>query len=164
MIKLIKGAIVLIVLLAVQFNAFAQDDEITDEDLTAYATLLLKVDSLKAAAKTQFSEMVKSDELMNGGKRYNELKKAIGDEAKLTEIGATEEEIQAYNDLIAFNTEASANIKATFSAEVKDGIGARKYNTIKKALKADADIKSKYDEIYASLKEATESVESEETN
>ncbi|MEL6562768.1 MAG: hypothetical protein AAFQ94_31655, partial [Bacteroidota bacterium] len=110
MIKLIKGTIVLIVLLAVQFNVIAQDDEITDEDLTAYATLLLKVDSLKAAAKSQFSEMVKSNELMNGGKRYNELKKAIGDEAKLAEIGATEEEIQAYNDLIAFNTEASANI------------------------------------------------------
>mgnify|MGYP001801484245 CR=1 FL=1 len=164
MIKLIKGTIVLIIILAVQFNVLAQDEEITDEDLTAYATLLLKVDSMKVAAKAKFSEMVKSNELMNGGKRYNELKKAIGDEEKLSEIKATEEEIQAYNDLVASNTEASANIKAAFGAEVKEGIGARKYNIIKKMLKSDAEAKTKYDEIFASLKEKQEENTEEDTN
>lgn len=153
----------LLVLLTVQFGAIAQEDEITEADLTAYATLLLKVDSLKDAAKNQFSEMVKSNELMDEGRRYNELKKAIGDEAKLAEIEATEEEIQAYNDLIAFNTAASENIKTIFNNEVKDGIGARKYNEIKKSLKSDAEMKSKYDEIFASLKESQETDE-EDTN
>lgn len=163
MIKLTKGTILLIILLTVQFNVIAQEDEITDEDLTAYATLLLKVDSMKDAAKNQFSEMVKANELMAGGKRYNELKSAIGDDEKLAEIKATEEEVQAYNELVAFNTNASANIKTVFGAEVKDGIGARKYNTIRKLLKSDADVKAKYDEIYVNLKGQQE-VETDEEN
>ena len=162
MIKLMKGTIALIIILAVQFNVVAQEDEITDEDLTSYATLLLKVDSMKAATKTKFSEMVKSHELMDGGKRYNEIKKAKGDEAKLAEINATGEEIAAYDELVAFNTDAAASIKAVFSAEVKDGIGAKKYNAIKRKLKADADVKAKYDEIFASLKEKQEGENIEE--
>ncbi len=119
---------------------------------------------MKADAKAKFSELVKANELMAGGKRYNELKKAKGDEEKLAEINATEEEIQAYNELVAFNTEASTNIKAVFGAEVKDGIGAKKYNAIKKALKADAEMKTKYDEIFAGLKEQMETEPTEETN
>jgi len=160
-----KRTIVLLLFVAVQFSAFAQDAEVSDEDLTAYATLLLKVDSMKLAAKAQFSEMVKNHELMDAGRRYNALKKAIGDEEKLAEIEATEEEIAAYNDLVAKNAEASASIKTVFSASVKEGIGAKMYNVIKKKLKADTDLKTKYDEIFASLKAQQEAeVTAEETN
>lgn len=162
--KLSKLTIVVLLLLFAQANVFAQDDEVTDEELTAYATLLLQIDSMKVAAKTQFSEMVKTHELMDGGRRYNALKKAIGDEAKLAEIEATEEEIAAYEGLVAKNGEASANIKTFLSTNVKEGIGAKKYNIIKKKLKADADLKTKYDEIVAALKEKMEGDAAEETN
>ncbi|MEL7145022.1 MAG: hypothetical protein AAFO69_01535 [Bacteroidota bacterium] len=162
--KLLKPTIVILLVLFAQTSVFAQDEEVTDEELTAYATLLLQIDSMKLAAKTQFSEMVKTHELMDGGRRYNALKKAIGDEAKLAEIEATEEEIAAYEELVAKNGEASANIKSFLSTNVKDGIGARKYNVIKKKLKADSDFKAKYEEIVASLKEKMEEATVEETN
>ena len=162
--KLTKPAIVVLIALFAHFAAFAQEEEVTDEELTAYATLLLQIDSMKVAAKTQFSEMVKTHELMDGGRRYNAIKKAKGDEAKLAEIEATEEEIAAYNDLVAKNGEVSANIKTFLSTTVKEGIGAKKYNVIKKKLKADADFKAKYDAVFAELKAKMEGETAEETN
>ncbi|MGB3465404.1 MAG: hypothetical protein WBA74_09040 [Cyclobacteriaceae bacterium] len=159
-----KTTILLILAITLQTTAFAQEEEITEEDIVAYASLMLKVDSMKTAAKEQFSEMVKNHELMAGGKRYNELKKAIGDEEKLAEINATEEEIAAYNELVAFNTQASVDIKTVFSSSVKEGLGARKYNAIKKKLKTDADFKTKYQEIYDNMAGEMEESTEEEAN
>ena len=164
MFKIAKNTILLLLMLAIQTTVFAQEEEeITEQDITAYAVLMIKVDSMKAAAKDQFSEMVKNHELMDGGRRYNELKKAIGDDAKLAEIKATEEEIAAYNELVAFNDNAAVEIRTVFSNSVKDGMGARMYNAIKKKLKADAKFKQNYKEVYANLAgEAGETEEEEE--
>lgn len=164
MIRKAKNAVLLVVLLALQTTVYAQDEEITTEDLTAYAELMLKVDSMKVSAKNEFSEMVKSHELMDGGRRYNELKKAMGDDEKLAEIEATEEEIAAYNELSEFNSKASTEIKAAFGSLVKDGMGARKYNAVKRKLKSDEATKAEYEALYESLSADTEEADDAETN
>ena len=162
--KLSKTTILILFVLFAQISVFAQDEDVTEEDLKDYATLMLQIDSMKTVAKDQFSDAVKSHELMDEGRRYIELKNAMGNEEKLAEIEATEEEIAAYNELLAQNDEAADNIRSFLSTEVKDGIGARKYNAVKKKLKEDADFKAKYKEITAMLKEKIEEDTVEETN
>lgn len=152
----------IIACLAVCPKTVAQDAEVTSEELTQYAQVTAKIDSLKADMKAKISEAVKSNELMDGGKMYNLLNKANGDEAQIAETGATEEQLAAYakiqEDIEAFK----ATFKEQYTAVVKDEIGAGTYNKVKKALKADAELKSQYKEILASLTPEAEETEGED--
>ncbi|MEP1780830.1 hypothetical protein [Reichenbachiella sp.] len=141
----------LIVCLAVCPKSVAQDAEITSDELTQYAQVTAKIDSLKADMKAKISEAVKSNELMEGGKLYNKLNKAKGDEAKLAEIGASEEQLAAYGQIQESITAFKKEFKEQYTAVVKDDIGAGVYNKVKKAIKADAAVKAQYDEIVASF-------------
>ncbi|WP_420581617.1 hypothetical protein [Reichenbachiella sp.] len=152
----------LVACLVVGPNTMAQDAEITSEELTQYAQVSAKIDSLKSGMKTKISEAVKSNELMDGGRLYNKLNKAKGDEAKIAEIGATEEQLAAYaqiqEDIKAFKAE----FKTQYTTVVKEEMGTGTFNKVKKALKADAAVKAQYDEIVASLTANVEEVEGEE--
>lgn len=164
-VKLKNGLLVfgmLVACLALCPNAIAQDAEITDELLTQYAQVTVKIDSLKSNMKSRISEAVKSNELMEGGKLYNKLNKAKGDEALLAEIGASEEQMAAYTEIQGNITTYKAEFKEQYTAVVKDLIGAGPYNKVKKALKADPALKGKYEDIVASLTPTEESAESEE--
>lgn len=152
----------LIACLVVCPKTMAQDTEVTNEELTQYAQVTAKIDSLKGDMKAKISEAVKSNELMEGGKLYNQLNKAKGDEAKLAEIGASEEQLAAYAQIQEDITAFKAEFKTQYTAVVKDEIGAGTYNKVKKALKADAAVKSQYDEIVASLTTESEETEGEE--
>lgn len=141
----------LVACLAICPKTVAQDAEITNEELTQYAKVSSKIDLLKTDMKAKISEAVKSNELMEGGKLYNKLNKAKGDEAKLAEIGASEEQMAAYAEIQESITAYKKEFKDQYTAVVKDEIGAGTFNKVKKALKADATVKAKYDEIVASL-------------
>lgn len=143
-------------------KTMAQDAGVTTEELTQYAMVSAKIDSLKAGMKSKISEAVKSNELMDGGKLYNKLNKAKGDEAKLAEIGATEEQLAAYATIQEDITAYKAEFKTQYTAVVKDEIGAGTFNKVKKALKADAAVKAQYDEIVASMSSETEEEAGEE--
>lgn len=152
----------LVVCLIVCPKTMAQDAEVTSEELTQYAQVSAKIDSLKAGMKAKISEAVKSNELMDGGKLYNKLNKAKGDETKLAEIGASEEQLAAYAQIQEDINAFKADFKTQYTAVVKDEIGAGTYNKVKKALKADAAVKAQYDEIMASLMPSEEVTEGEE--
>ncbi len=139
-------------------NVQAQDEEISDEELQKYAQVMNTVDQMKQEAKDKYLEMIKSDELMAGGKRFNQIKKAKGDEAKLAELEVTEEEQAAYDSLVAKNAAFAADIKAKFTEMIKGDIGAAAYNKIKKQLKTDDALKAKYEELLAALKEESSDV------
>ena len=152
----------LIACLTICPKTIAQDTDVTTEELTQYAQVTAKIDSLKADMKAKISEAVKSNEQMDGGKMYNQLNKAKGDEAKIAETGATEEQLAAYAQIQEEIKTYKATFKEQYTAVVKDEIGAGTYNKVKKALKADAEIKSQYDEIVASMTSSAESDEAEE--
>lgn len=150
-------------LLAIDFRAIAQDTEITDEDLQNYAVVMQKVDEMKVDLKAKTSELVKGNELMDGGRRFNAIKGAGEDEAKLTELEVTEEELAAFNEINESIAGMKAEFKTNYTAVIKDNLGVGTFNKVKKALKADADLKTKYESIVASL-DQTEDTESEETS
>ncbi|UXX78634.1 hypothetical protein N7E81_14830 [Reichenbachiella carrageenanivorans] len=146
----------LVACLAICPKTMAQDGEVTSEELTLYAQVTAKIDTLKSNMKAQISEAVKSNELMDGGRMYNELNKAKGDETKIAESGATEEQIAAYAQIQKSIEAFKAEFKEQYTGVVKDEIGAGTYNKVKKALKADAAVKAQYDEIVASMATASE--------
>lgn len=152
--ELIKSSLQVlgIVFTVVVFNnsLFAQEEAITDEELNIYAVGMSKVDSIKTVVSAQYVQMIKDEVVLKG--RFNKMKKANGDEAKLAEIEATPEEIAAYNKIQESYATMKSDLKATSTEIIKGDIGASIYNKVKKALKTDADLKTKYEAIVDSLK------------
>ena len=146
--KILKNGLLLfgvvVAMLIVNSPAVAQEDEITEDELVLYATVMNKIDSM--------NDLIKSEELMDEGRRFNELKSAKGDEAKLAEISATEEEIAVYDKIQVAYDEMVSDFKSVYPTLIKDELGASVYNKVKKGLKADPDLKTKYEEIVDSLK------------
>ena len=154
--KILKNGLLLfgvvVAMLIVNSPAVAQEDEITEDELMLYATVMNKIDSMKEDMKVKYNDLIKSEELMDEGRRFNELKSAKGDETKLAEISATEEEIAVYDKIQVAYDEMVSDFKSVYPTLIKDELGASVYNKVKKGLKADPDLKTKYEEIVDSLK------------
>jgi hypothetical protein len=138
-------------------SSFAQDaDAVTDEELTQYATVMNKIDSMKEDLQVRYNEVIKNNELMDEGRRFLELKKAWGDDAKLAEISATDEEKAAYQGILDEYDNMVAEFKEVYPNLIKDDLGAALYNKVRNAMKSDAELKTKYDELLASMQSSDE--------
>jgi hypothetical protein len=143
----------LILLLAFFVSAtqtlFAQE-EITDEVLQKYAVTMDSIDDMKETLLANIANKVGSNESMTN-ERYNELSKIIDDETKLTETAATPEEIAFVREVAQLKADGTAEISKTFQTLAKEYVGASEYNQIKKALKTDASLKSRYETMMTAL-------------
>jgi hypothetical protein len=126
--------------------AMAQDSEITDKDLYNFALVVQVVEQMKAEVGPAIQSLIEEQEGFDG-KRYNELKGAGDDEAKLKELGANEFEIKFMGLLVKEQEEKIDDIKDALNTLVKGMIGVQKYKTIKSTLSVDPDLKAKYDGI-----------------
>ncbi len=127
-------------------DAAGDTTKITDEELRKYAIVMDSVNSMKKALLTKMSDMVKNQEGMTNA-RYNDLNKAIKDEAKLKELKATEEEIAFINSVTEVKNKGAADISETFQTLAKDYIGVETYNEVKNALASDTSLKARYEAI-----------------
>lgn len=135
-------------------TAFAQDNaEVSDEKLEAYVMVMDSVDILRAQIQEEISTMIMENELMNGGKAYNEIKTAGGDTVKLTEQGITPEQIAAFNEIENAMAEKSAALNSKFSEMVKEHVGIADYKAIKSGLSNDEGLKERYEAILAEKEE-----------
>lgn len=133
---------------------------VSDEDLRKYAVLMDSINDMKKTLLREMGDMVKNNEGMTNA-RYNDLSKANGDEAKLQELKATEEEIAFVNQVNEKKKEGATKISETFQMMAKDFIGVETYNEVKDALAADSEIKARYDEIMEEVKKEGETASSE---
>lgn len=132
--------------------AYAQEEvTITDEELSKYATAMDSVNEMSASVLVTISDMVKNSEVMDAA-RYNDLSKIAKDEAKLAEAKATPEEIAFLNEVATKKEEETARINAAFQSLAKEYVGVAVFNKVKKALSADAELKTKYDSLMDELK------------
>lgn len=135
---------------------FAQDDEISDEDLRKYAILNEVIDLMKKDISVMVNDLIKSQEGMTG-KRFKELQGAKGDQAKYDELEAKEYEIK-FMEIIAEKQAERIEAIKTVNQELATkmlGDGGKKYKAIKTALASDEALKAKYDAISASIKGAS---------
>ena len=149
--------------MAVCINDVQAQDEapITDEELNKYALVMDYANQEKGRLKDDYNALIQADELMDGGRRFKELRAAGGDETKLAEIEATPEEIEAFNKIESANNENIATFKEAYTTKIKDKeqLGAGLYNKITKALKTDEELKSRYNIILESVQNERASAE-----
>ncbi|WP_340153474.1 hypothetical protein [uncultured Marivirga sp.] len=142
-----QGMLALAALVLLNSNvAIAQDSEITDKDLYNFALVVQVVEQMKAEVGPAIQGLIEEQEGFDG-KRYNELKGAGDNEAKLKELGANEFEIKFMGLLVKEQEEKIDAIKDALNTLVKGMIGVQKYKTIKSTLSVDPDLKAKYEEV-----------------
>jgi len=133
-------------------SAFSQDAPATvsDEELTRYATAMDSINEMSARVKVMITDLVKNGKLMTAT-RYNEISKIINDEPKLTAAKATPEEIAFVKEVAAKRDAETVRINQAFQSLAKDYVGASTFNKVKKALAADAELKTRYDVLLAEM-------------
>ena len=148
-----KGFIALLLAVTITGQLQAQEEEITDEQLRRYALLTEVIDLMKKDISVEVNKMIKNQEGMTG-KRYVELSKTKGDEAKLTELNTTDFEKQFLALVDNLKTERTDAIKSVNSSVATKMIGnkGKTYKAIKAALKEDPAIKERFDTILAQLR------------
>lgn len=137
----------------------AQDAEISDVDLEKYAMVMDSIDAMKANIQKEYNALIQGEELMAGGRRFVEIQAAVKDSAKLAEIEVTEEEMMVYNNIQAKYEEMTAEFKENYTNLIKDELGGTLYNQITKALRSDAEVKARYEEILAEVKKGSDDAE-----
>ena len=150
-----KKALLMVLMLAGIFAVKAQEEKAyTDEELETYATVMVwaevETENLKNIVRDSVELWLEGEELTNT--KYNELSKA--DKAgTLAEAEATEEELATYQEIQDRIEAKKETFKEEYIAKIKEDIGAGLYNSLKKDLKADEELATRYDEIYARLSE-----------
>ncbi|UXP31582.1 hypothetical protein N6H18_14615 [Reichenbachiella agarivorans] len=149
---MIKTILSAIAVLSLALSAQAQE-QITTEQLTQYAQVMMDIDSMKTDLTAKSNDLVKGDPLMDGGRRFNDIKGADGDETKLAELNVTAEELAAYNQIQETIDKMKFVFKNTYTEAIRGGIGATQFNQIRSALKTDPELSAQYAEIVEKLQE-----------
>lgn len=146
------------------FQAIAQDDaeELTEEEMRKYANMEVKVAAFTQEKQDKLVEMIKDNEVIGGGARYNEIKSAWGNDEKMAEISVTEEEKEAFGEIQSYIDSIGEEVKEYMIEMIKDPevLGAATYNKVKRAM-ADPSVKSQIDSMIAELK-SQESADTEQ--
>lgn len=137
-------------ILAIGTSVFSQEN-FSDEDLTSYATVMKWAKEEQAQMSETVSQAINENENLPGSV-YQELKKAMkaGD---VNSTDASEEEVAEFLKVQELTDSLTSNFKTVYTDKIKSDIGAGLYNDLRKALKSDADLKARYEEILTSLAE-----------
>jgi hypothetical protein len=142
-------------LMAGIITAMAQDEpSFTDEDLTKYASVMVWAEQEKNTMSDSVNIWVKSNEKLSTS-TYNELSRASKD-AGTDDVEATEEEKAVFNQIQQNIETQKESFKETYVGKIKNDIGAGLYNNLRKKLRTDKELTTRYDSIYQSLLTATE--------
>lgn len=136
------------------FAQSAEEDVVTDEDLTKYANVEVMTSTYVENKTEELRNMILNNEVIDGGARYNEIKAAWGDEAKMAEAKVTEEEKAAYQAIKDFQDSLQDSVKDYKTELIMDDeiLGAGTYNKVLAATKEDPAVKEKLDTMIAEMK------------
>ncbi|MFT5569860.1 MAG: hypothetical protein ACI8QD_000216 [Cyclobacteriaceae bacterium] len=154
--KHIRSIVTLLAIVISPLFARAQDAETTfsDEELTKYAAVMkwAEVESSALSSVVRDSVSVWLDGSSLSASQYNILNKA-SKKGTISEVESTEEELSTFSEIKAKIDERTLSFTDTYKSKIKEDIGAGLYNSLRKAMKADEAVKSRYEVILASLTE-----------
>jgi len=134
------------------FGAQAQS-EISDEDLYNYALMELSKEALVKQISPMVNDLIAKQEGMTG-QRFQELQKAKGDFASVEAQDWEIKFFQLVDKEINEKKEAATDVVKIMASKL---VGASTYKAIKDGLKSDADLKSRYDAMKTTMKNASAS-------
>lgn len=141
--KLTNGMLALGLLLAVGFTS-ANAQDVTDKDLKNYAIIELAKTSIVSKISPMVNDLIKKQEGMTG-QRFQELQKSKGEGAEEWEKSF----LALVNKQIDKKKKAATDVVKLLAS---NAMGAATYKATKAAIKADADMKAKFDGYVAALK------------
>lgn len=134
-------------------TVFAQGaTEFSDEELTKYATVMKWAEAETAALSQKVANLVNNNEKLSAS-AYNTLSRAqkAGEDLRSTDIA--EDEIIEFEKVAKTTEDLKEEFNGIYKEKILSDIGASLYNSLKKALKTDAEIKSRYESIFESLRD-----------
>ena len=146
--------------------AYAQDEAVTDEELAKFANVEVMTSNYVNAKTEELRNMILNNENIDGGARYNEIKAAWGDEAKMTEAKVTDVEKAAFQAVKDFQDSLQESVKGYKTDLIMDDtiLGAGTYNKVNSAIKADPALKSKLDAMIEAQKAKEAEAKAAETD
>ncbi|WP_436517064.1 hypothetical protein [Ekhidna sp. To15] len=156
--------VLLMMCLIAGFGKVSAQDEATfsDEDLTKYATVMVWAEMEKGKMTEVYNGWINNDPTLEAT-RFVEIKSAKGDSLKLQELAVSNDEKVAFEKIQMSYDSMTASFKDVYIGKIKTDIGAGLYNTLKKALKADADVKARYKVVYDAIAEESKTTAEEES-
>ena len=163
--KLFLLAFLMFGLISVKSYAQEEAEEVTEEEMMKFAVMEDNVAAFVAEKQATMEDMIKKNETLGGGGRYNEIKKAWGDDAKLTELEVSEEEKEAYEEIQEYIDGIGKEVVKYKTELIMDAevLGAATYNKVKKAMDSDPTVKAEVDAMIAQLKEQRANADGEVT-
>jgi len=161
--KLFLLAFLMLGMISVQSYAQDESEELTEEEMVKYAAMEAKVQAFIKEKQTTMEEMIKENETLGGGARYNEIKGAWGNDEKLAEIEASEEEKEAFAEIQAYIDAIGDEVKEYMTGLIMDAdvLGAATYNKVRRAMNADPAVKEQINNLVAELQNQEEGDEAE---
>ncbi len=143
-------------------SAFAQEtaeEGVTQEDLTKFANVEVLTAVFVENKTEELKNMILKNEVIEGGARYNEIKAAWGDDAKLTEANVSDEEKAAFQKIQDFQGSLQKGAIEYKTELIKNDsiLGVSIYNKVNEARKADPSVKEKLDALVVELKAKADS-------
>lgn len=125
-------------------------EEVTLEEMEKFASMKDSVNHFMEVKQAELESMIKDNEVFDVA-RYNEIKDAWDDPAKLAELNLTDEEKAEYTKIVDTKNSLSDVIKDRMISLIKDDevLGAATYNKVNAAMKSDPEVKTKVDEMIA---------------
>jgi hypothetical protein len=162
--KLFLLTFLILGMLSVQSYAQDESEELTEEEMVKYATMESNVQAFIKEKQTTMEEMIKTNEALGGGARYNEIKGAWGDDDKLAEIEVSEEEKEAFAEIQEYIDAIGDEVKEYMTGLIMDAetLGAATYNKVRRAMSADPSVKEKIDSLVAELQKEEEATDDED--
>lgn len=154
--------VLLIACLTMFFGVVKAQEETTytDEELTKYATVMVWGELEKKKMTGIYNGWINQDEVLEP-KRFSEIRKTKGDSLKLQEIEVSDVEFAAYNTIQSKYDSMISSFTVNFKAEIKEKVGYGLYNKLKKAVKSEDEVKSRYQTIYDGVLEEQKANEDE---
>lgn len=146
-----KRLFFMFLLLGMGWASQAQEETYTDEELKTYASVMIWAESETENLKSLVKDSVEIwiGETVLSASKYNELSKAKGDYASLE---ASQEEIAVFNEIQNRIEAKKTAFTENYKSKIMDEIGGSLYNRLKKSLKSDEAVKSRYETIVSKLK------------
>jgi len=140
----------LLLIFVLGFGFLYAQEEITDDDLKAYAIANAAVKSITSSISPMVNDLISKQEGMTG-QRFKELQGTKGDADKLAAIEAKEWEIKFLETVNGEIEERTDAAKEIINLMAKYAMGASKYKAIKAGLSNDAALQARYSEIEAKM-------------
>tara|TARA_Y100000588_G_C13564816_1_gene631986 strand:+ start:106 stop:567 length:462 start_codon:yes stop_codon:yes gene_type:complete len=147
--KLSKVVLAFLMLGFVSINGLGAQD-LTDEDFKDYAIILLAQKSITDKISPYVNELIEKQDGIDGN-RYAELDAAAGGDVAKLPADATDFEKQFYGIVQKQVNKKKKAAQTVVSQLATHGIGAKKYNAVKKAYAGGGDAKAKVDGYLAEL-------------